>query len=100
MRQKPNPFEASPLAFISYARADGAELASSLRVKLEQKYPEITLWLDRAQMLGGIGWWKQITEALDKVELIKTWRESRSCWDTAFPCARLPRSWATRATLH
>lgn len=65
-----NPFKSPPRAFISYARSDGAELASSLREKLEREYPEITLWLDRAQMLGGIGWWKQITEALDQVEIL------------------------------
>ena len=65
-----NPFEAPPRVFISYARSDGAGLAASLRSRLEREHPEITLWLDRAQMLGGIGWWKQITEALDKVEFL------------------------------
>jgi len=27
--------------------------------------PEITLWQKRAEMQGGVGWWKQIEEALD-----------------------------------
>jgi WD40 repeat protein len=65
-----NPFEAPPRVFISYARSDGTELASTLRERLEREHPDITLWLDRAQMMGGIGWWKQITEALDKVEIM------------------------------
>ena len=32
--------------------------------------PEITLWLDRAEMEGGVGWWKQIEEALDQVSFL------------------------------
>ena len=67
---KRHPFETLPRIFISYARTDGAEIAASLRERLEGEYPEISLWFDRAQMLGGIGWWKQITAALDKVEIL------------------------------
>ncbi len=70
MGHRLNPFLPPPRVFISYARSDGADFASSLRARLEREHPEITLWLDRAQMLGGIGWWKQITEALDKVEIL------------------------------
>ena len=65
-----NPFDAPPRAFISYARSDGADIATFLRNRLTQDHPEITLWLDRAQMIGGVGWWKQITEALNKVEIL------------------------------
>ena len=65
-----NPFDTSPRAFISYARSDGEEIARSLRSRLEQEHPQITLWLDRARMIGGLGWWKQITEALDRVEIL------------------------------
>ncbi len=65
-----DPFASPPRAFISYARSDGTDLATSLRARLERVHPEITLWLDRAQMVGGIGWWKQITEALDQVEIL------------------------------
>ena len=32
-----NPFDAPPRAFISYARSDGAELAASLRERLERE---------------------------------------------------------------
>lgn len=65
-----DPFASAPRVFISYARSDGADFASSLRTRLQEEYPEITLWLDRAQMVGGVGWWKQITEALDQVEIL------------------------------
>ena len=65
-----NPFDAPPRTFISYARSDGADIAESIRARLTQQHPEITLWLDRAQMVGGVGWWKQITEALEKVEIL------------------------------
>ncbi|MEN8179136.1 MAG: NB-ARC domain-containing protein [Pseudomonadota bacterium] len=65
-----NPFKTPPRAFISYARSDGADTAATLRARLEREQPEITLWLDRAQMVGGVGWWKQITEALDRVEIL------------------------------
>jgi WD40 repeat protein len=68
--RKVNRFEAAPRAFISYARSDGEETAAWLRTRLEKDHPEITLWLDRAQMVAGLGWWKQITEALDKVEIL------------------------------
>lgn len=67
---KRHPFDTAPRVFISYARTDGAEIAASLRERLEREHPEITLWFDRAQMLGGIGWWKQITAALDRVEIL------------------------------
>ena len=65
-----NPFRSPPRAFISYARSDGADIAADLHARLEREHAEITLWLDRTQMIGGIGWWKQITEALDKVEIL------------------------------
>src|SRR5512138_756571 len=70
MPANPNPFAMRPRAFISYARSDGEQTARSLRTRLENEHPEITLWLDRAQMQGGVGWWKQITEALDTVEIL------------------------------
>ena len=63
-------FEAYPRVFVSYAHSDGGGYATSLRERLEREQPEITFWQDRSQMQGGIGWWKQITEALDKVEIL------------------------------
>ena len=70
MSQALNTFETYPRIFISYAHSDGGTFATSLRERIEREQPEITLWQDRAQMQGGIGWWKQITEALDKVEIL------------------------------
>ena len=35
---------------------------------MNREEPEITLWQDRARMEGGVGWWKQITEAIDQVD--------------------------------
>ena len=43
-------------AFISYARRDGEAFANKLRQRLEREQPEITVWHDRAQMEGGIGY--------------------------------------------
>lgn len=59
-----------PRVFISYARQDGEQFANALRERLEREEPEITLWQDRARMEGGVGWWKQITEALDVVQFL------------------------------
>ena len=60
----------SPRVFISYARKDGEALATELRERLERDEPEITLWQDRARMEGGVGWRKQITDALDRVQFM------------------------------
>lgn len=70
MGRGPNPFDTSPRVFISYARSDGEDAAKALRTRLEQDHPQVTLWLDRARMVAGVGWWKQITEALDSVEIL------------------------------
>ncbi len=59
-----------PRVFISYARADGETFASGLSKRLSMNEPEITLWQDRREMEGGIGWWKQITRALDVVHFL------------------------------
>lgn len=60
----------TPRAFLSYARSDGEEFASRLRARLDADQPHITLWQDRARMEGGVGWWRQITEAIDQVEFM------------------------------
>lgn len=59
-----------PRVFLSYALKDGADFAAALRQRLEREHPEITLWQDRTHMIGGVGWWKQIEEALDAVEYL------------------------------
>jgi WD40 repeat protein len=58
-------------AFISYARADGEDFARDrVRARLEREHPEITLWQDRTELEAGIGWWRQIQDALDQVEVM------------------------------
>src|SRR5215831_14941508 len=64
------PPHSAPRAFLSYARSDGETFAAALRERLESELPDVTLWQDRARMEGGVGWWKQITEALDQVEFL------------------------------
>ena len=58
----------APRVFISYARTDGEPFATDLRKRLLAEH--IPLWQDRVGMEGGRGWWRQITEALDKVEFM------------------------------
>ena len=59
-----------PPVFISYSREDGEDFATKLRVRLENEEPELTLWQDRVKMQGGVGWWSQITSALDVVSFL------------------------------
>ena len=56
--------------FISYARQDGEAFATALRRRFEKEEPEITLWQDRTGMEGGIGWWKQIEDAIARCEFL------------------------------
>jgi WD40 repeat protein len=60
----------APRAFISYARSDGEQFAGQLRARLLREEPEITLWQDRSSLEGGIGWWKQIADALSSVQFL------------------------------
>jgi WD40 repeat protein len=57
-------------AFISYARSDGEAVASGLRRRLQAEHPGVTLWQDRAELEGGVGWWKQIAAALEQVDIL------------------------------
>jgi hypothetical protein len=41
-----------------------------LRRKLARLEPHLTLWQDRLELDGGIGWWMQITDALDRVQFL------------------------------
>lgn len=56
--------------FISYARRDGEAFASALRARLTQAAPDLRVWQDRPEIEGGIGWWRQIEEALERVEFL------------------------------
>lgn len=60
------PLASSPRVFLSYARKDGEDFATALRRRLSAEEPQITLWQDRAEMEGGVGWWTQIEAALDQ----------------------------------
>src|SRR6516164_4937735 len=107
--------------FISYARKDGEDFATNLRKRLQKEEPEVTLWQDRAALEGGVGWWKQIEEALDQVRFLvivmtpaamqsemtrKEWRYARQrgvnvypvkgCPDADLDYARLP-NWMRKA---
>ena len=56
--------------FISYARKDGEAFANALRERLQKDAPDIRVWQDRREIEGGIGWWRQIEEALERVEFL------------------------------
>ena len=51
--------------FVSYARKDGEAFAIRLRERLRAAAPDIDPWLDHYEMVGGRGWWVQITSAID-----------------------------------
>ena len=55
-------------AFISYARSDGEAHARALHDRLAADAPDIEAWLDRFEIEGGVGWWKQIDQELDRAE--------------------------------
>src|SRR5262245_11020420 len=57
-------------AFISYARADGETAARALHTRLKADAPDIPTWLDRHDIEGGIGWWNQIEQELDRAEFL------------------------------
>ena len=107
-------------AFISYARADGEAFAAALRERLAREAPDLRVWQDRAEIEGGVGWWRQIEEALERVEFLvivmtpgvlaseitrKEWRAARQAGVAVFPVVgpgftfddpRLP-GWMSRA---
>ena len=56
--------------FISYARSDGEAAARALHHRLAAEAPDVETWLDRFDIEGGVGWWRQIDEALDRAEYL------------------------------
>ncbi|HET9646568.1 MAG TPA: TIR domain-containing protein, partial [Burkholderiaceae bacterium] len=87
-------------AFISYARADGEAFATALRERLAQEAPDVRLWQDRLEIEGGVGWWRQIEQALEQVDFLvivmtpaaiaseitrKEWRAGRQLGVCVFP---------------
>ncbi len=93
--------------FLSYARKDGEQFADSLREKLRTKAPDIPIKQDRLLLEGGVGWWKQLTEAIDSVEFLvlvmtpsamqsetvrKEWRYARQQGVCVYPVKAAPDS--------
>ncbi len=89
--------------FLSYARADGEKFATDLRLRLQAEH--IPVWQDRIGMEGGQDWWRQITEALDRVEFLvlvmtaaalaspnvrKEWRYARQQGVCVYPVKAVP----------
>jgi WD40 repeat protein len=68
MPQNTNRPVDSPRVFISYARADGEDVARDLYRRLE--HASIPCWMDRFGMEGGRDWREQIIEALNAVEFL------------------------------
>ena len=56
--------------FVSYARDDGEAVARSLHDRLVAEAPDIAVWIDRQELEGGVGWWNQIEQQLDRVEFL------------------------------
>ena len=96
-----------PKVFISYARADGDALAADLRDRLARESPDIQIKQDRLLLEGGVGWCKQITEAIDSVDFLillmtpaaiasgnaeKEWRYSRQQGVCVYPVKGAPDS--------
>lgn len=86
--------------FISYARADGEAFANTLRLRLQTVAPDLRVWQDRPELEGGVGWWRQIEAALERVEFLivvltpgalasqitrKEWRAARQAGVCVFP---------------
>ena len=55
--------------FLSYARTD-EDVAASVRERLRKNAPDIHIQQDRLILEGGVGWWKQIENAIDSVEFL------------------------------
>ncbi|HEY6345987.1 MAG TPA: TIR domain-containing protein [Bryobacteraceae bacterium] len=96
-----------PGVFLSYARADGETRAAELRERLAREAPDIEIKQDRLFLEGGLGWWKQITAAIDSVEFVvlimtpaaiasgsveKEWRHARERGVCVYPVKGAPDS--------
>jgi WD40 repeat protein len=94
-----------PRVFLSYARTDGERPAAALRDRLTREAPDIVIQQDRLLLEGGIGWWKQITDAIDSVEFLillmtpaaiasgnvqKEWRYARQQGVCVYPVKAAP----------
>jgi hypothetical protein len=91
--------------FLSYARDDGEKFAEQLHERLRRKASDIVIKQDRILLEGGVGWWKQITEAIDSVDFLilvmtplaiasgnvrKEWRYARQQGVCVYPVKGVP----------
>lgn len=91
--------------FISYARADGETFAHALHARLTHDAPDNQAWLDRYEIEGGIGWWNQIEQELDRAEFLllimtpaamhsentrREWRSARQRGVCVYPVRGVP----------
>ncbi len=60
---------ANPRILVSYARRDGAEFSHALSERLAKEHG-FTVWHDLSELEGGIDWWRQITDAIRRVEYL------------------------------
>src|SRR4051795_7532205 len=96
-----------PRVFLSYARADGEVRAAEIRERLAREGSDIVIQQDRLLLEGGVGWWKQITDAIDSVEFLmllmtpaamespvvrKEWRFARQQGVCVYPIKGAPES--------
>jgi WD40 repeat protein len=58
-----------PRIFVSYARTDGFALGRALGDRLARDHG-LSVWRDLADLEGGGDWWRQITDAIDRVEYL------------------------------
>lgn len=70
---EPTTVEPGPLGgkrlFISYRRADGAEMAQRIQSRLKINEPSAVVFLDEAVMTGGEDFTEQIREAIEQADL-------------------------------
>lgn len=91
--------------FISYAREDGEVMARELHQRLATEAPDIVAWLDRYEIEGGVGWWNQVEQALDRAEYLilimtpaalrsdntsREWRSARQRGVCVYPVKGVP----------
>src|SRR5882762_2219058 len=91
--------------FISYARADGEDAARAIHRRLIADAPDIPAWLDRFEIEGGVGWWNQIEQELDRAEFLilvmtpaamrsentrREWRSARQRGVCVYPVKGVP----------
>ncbi len=94
--------------FLSYSRKD-EDFATRLRTRLEAEAPDILLWQDRTRLEGGVGWWQQVKDAIDRVEFMvlvmgedtahsetvrKEWRYARQQGVCVYPVQAAPFEFA------